>query len=135
PGRGDAPAHVRERVRAVRVRVDQDHHAGPRCGAGVDVGEVAAVRVAVDLEHRPRACGGDEDGVEVDRVGVPPPDLAAGRMSDRAHKWVLDGGDHALGHRLLGDPKGGVDACDHPVQAGEQLVLVVERAVGEDVDL
>ena len=40
-----------------------------------------------------------------------------------------------LGHGLLADPEGGVDAGDDPVELGEQLVGVVELAVGADVDL
>ena len=36
---------------------------------------------------------------------------------------------------LARDPKGGVDAGDDPVESLEQVVGVVERAVGADVDL
>ncbi len=48
---------------------------------------------------------------------------------------VLDGGDHAVGHRRLVHPERGVDRADHPVQALQQLVRVVQRPVREDVGL
>ena len=48
---------------------------------------------------------------------------------------MLDGPDHAPRHRLFAHPEGGVHAGDHPVELREQLILVVERAVGQDVHL
>ena len=56
-------------------------------------------------------------------------------MADAVDAGVLDRGQDALGHLLLGDREGGVDAGDDPVELGEQLVGVVERAVEADVDL
>ena len=53
----------------------------------------------------------------VDRVGRAGLDLAAGRVADGVEPGVLDRGDHALGHRRLVHPEGGVDRADHPVQA------------------
>src|SRR4028119_1429678 len=50
-----------------------------------------------------------------------------GRVVHRAHD--------ALGHRLLADAEGGVDRSHHEVELGEEAVLVVERAVLEDVHL
>ena len=41
----------------------------------------------------------------------------------------------AGGHVLFGDVEGGVDAGDDPVELGDQVVGVVERAVEADVDL
>ena len=56
-------------------------------------------------------------------------------MPDAVHERVLDCRDHPLGHRSPGDLERGVDAGHHPVELGEQVVVVVERAVGQDVDL
>ncbi len=117
------------------VGVDHDRHARARGGARVHVGEVAPVGVGVDLEHRAGARGRREHGVEVDRVGRAALDQPARGVSDRVDERMLDGGDHALGHRLLAHPEGRVHARDDPVELAEQLVLVVERAVGQDVDL
>ena len=83
----------------------------------------------------PVARGRGEHRIEIDRVGLAPPDQAPGGVPDRFDQRVLDCGDHALGHLLLAHPERRVHACDHPVELGEQLVLVVERAVGQDVDL
>ena len=42
---------------------------------------------------------------------------------------------HALGHGLALHPQLGVDAGHDDVESGEQVVVAVERAVFEDVDL
>ena len=49
------------------------------------------------------------------------------RVGDRAQ--------HPPGHRVGVVPQSTVDGADHDVEPGEQLVLLVERAVGEDVHL
>ena len=117
------------------VGIDHERDARAHGRPCVDVGEVAPVGVGVDLEHRPRSRRRLEHGIEVDRVRGPALDQAPGRVADRAHERVLDRGDHPLGHRLLAHPERGVRAGDHPVEPFEQLVVVVERAVREDVDL
>ena len=119
----------------MRVGVDQDRHAGARGLAGVDLVEVAAVGRRVDLEHRARAGGRLDHAVDVERVGRALLDLAPGGMADRVDERVLDRGDHAVGHLLRAHPERGVHGGDHPVEALEQLVGVVERAVREDVAL
>ncbi len=124
-----------ERADAVGVGVDHDRHPGGCGGTGGLGRQVAAVGVAVDLEHRPAPGRRLEDGLEIHRVGGPAFDQATGGMGDHVHQRVFDRRDHALGHGLLADPEGGVDARHQPVEAPEQLVLVVERAVGQDVDL
>jgi hypothetical protein len=76
-----------------------------------------------------------EHRVQVERVWLAPLDQPASGVADGVHQRMLDRGDHALGHRLLAHPEGGVHAGDQPVELAQQLVLVIERAVGEDVDL
>ena len=56
-------------------------------------------------------------------------------MADRVDQRVLHGAHHALGLLLLRQPEGGVQARDHPVELLEQVVVVVERAVRQDVRL
>ena len=103
--------------------------------AGVVLGEVAAVGVAVDLEHRAGAGRGLDHRLDVDPVGLAAADQPAGEVADAVDVRVLDRGQHPLGHLLLGDREGGVDAGDDPVERLDQVVGVVERAVEADVDL
>ena len=117
------------------VRVDHDRDARARSGARVGVGQVAPVGVGIDLEHRAGARGGGEDRVEVDGVRLAALDQPARGVPDGVDGGVLDRGDHALGHGLLVHGKGRVHARDHPVELAQQRVVVVERAVRQDVDL
>ena len=134
-GGGDGVGHVVEGVDAVGVGVEDDRDAGFGGEAGVVLGEVAAVGVAVDLEHRAGAGGGLGDRLDVDPVGLAAADQAAGEVADAVDVRVLDRGEDALGHLLFGDREGGVDAGDDPVERGDEVVGVVERAVEADVDL
>ena len=135
PGGGDAVADVRERLGAVPVRVDDDRGTGLGGDPDVHVGQVPAVRVAVDLEEGAGPSGGPADRLHVDRVWPAPFDQPARGVSDRVHKRVLHGPDHPLGLLLLAHPERRVEARHHPVQLGEHVVLVVERAVRQHVHL
>jgi hypothetical protein len=119
----------------VPVRVDAQLHAGVRRGAGVHVVEVAPPRRTVDLEHRPGARRGVDDRVDVDRVGRALLDQAPRGVADDVDERVLDRADHPRGHRLAVERELRVDRRHDPVEFGEQLVRVVERAVREDVHL
>ena len=56
-------------------------------------------------------------------------------MAEDAHVGVLDGAQNAGGHLFAALLEAGVDAGDDDVHLGEDFVVEVERAVGEDVDL
>ena len=73
--------------------------------------------------------------VDVDGVGLARLDLAARRMADRVDPRVLDRRDHALGHLRGGHAERRVHRADDPVQPRQQVVVVVRRAVGQDVRL
>src|SRR5215207_11424593 len=134
-GGGDRVGHVVEGVDAVGVGVEDDLHFGFGGEAGVEVGEVAAVGVAVDLDHRagPRRRLGDL--LDVDAVGLAAADQAPGEVADAVDVRVFDRGDDAVRHLLFGDVEGGVDAGDDPVEGGDEVVGIVEGAVEADVDL
>ncbi len=85
PQRMFASVSVRWASESITIRTP-----AARGGARVDVGEVAAVGVGVDLEHRPGPRGGREHRVEVDRVGRAALDQPAGRVADRVDQRVLD---------------------------------------------
>jgi len=48
---------------------------------------------------------------------------------------MLDRVDDPLSHRRRVELEGRVHAGDHPVELGQEPVAVVERAIGQDVDL
>ena len=129
PRGGDAVAHHLEAAGAVRVAVDHERDPGRRRVARVQLVEVAAVGVGVDLEHRARAHRGFEHRVEVELVGRPLQDLAPAQVADAVDVGVLDRAHDAGRHLGLGHPERGVDAGHDPVELGQQLVGVVERAV------
>jgi hypothetical protein len=60
---------------------------------------------------------------------------AAGGMAEDAHIGIFDGAQDAGGHLFAALLKAGVNAGDDDVHLGEDFVVQVERAVGEDVDL
>ena len=62
-------------------------------------------------------------------------DHAAGAVAEDVEVRVLDRREHPPGHPGALVAESAVDGADHDVEPGEQLVLLVERAVGEDVDL
>ena len=61
--------------------------------------------------------------------------LAPGAVAEDVQVRVGDGGDHPRGHVLGRHPQLGVDAADHDVEPGQQVVVLVERAVEVDVAL
>ena len=124
-----------ERARPVGVGVDHEHRSRLGCGLRVDVVQVAAVGVCVDLQERAGLDRRGDDAVDVDRVRLAPLDQPAGGVPDGVDERVAHRGHHAVGLLLLREPEGGVQARDHPVELLEHFVLVVERAVGQDVGL
>ena len=137
PRGGDAPAHVRERARAVGVGVDHDARR-PRARRRARATSERSRRSGLALISSivPRARGRREDRVEVDRVGRAALDQPAGGMADRVDQRVLDRGDH----RARSSParSSRTTVCTLAItqsSSREQLVVVVERAVGQDVDL
>ena len=64
-----------------------------------------------------------------------PVDHPAGAVAEHVGVRVAHRGDHPLGHRPARHPQLRVHARHDEVELGEQLVLLVERAVVEDVHL
>ena len=132
----DPPAHVRERAHAVGVGVDHDHHAGPRRRARVHVGEVAAVGVGVDLEHRARSARPPRTrprGRPRRARGA----RSAGRWGGRSRRRAGARSPRCMRSVIACSPIA-KEVCTLAItqsSSREQLVLVVERAVGQDVHL
>jgi hypothetical protein len=56
-------------------------------------------------------------------------------VPEHVHVRVAHRGDHPLGHRPGGHPQLGVHAGHHDVEAAQQVLALVQRAVVADVDL
>ena len=61
--------------------------------------------------------------------------LASGAVAEDVDVRAGHGQHHALGHLLAGHAELGVDAGHHDVEPLEQVLVLVEGAVLEDVDL
>ena len=90
---------------------------------------------AVDLDRRAELLAGGEHVVGVERRRRPLADHPAGAVAEDVDVRVGDGQHHPLGHLLALHAQLGVHAGDDDVEALEQVVVEVERAVLEDVDL
>ena len=98
-------------------------------------GQVQAVRRPVDLQRR--AGGGRrlEHGIPVQVQIVAILDHAAGRVGDDVHVRAPDRVQRATGQLCPRLAAGDVDGGDDEIEAGQQVVVVVETAVGADLQL
>ena len=69
------------------------------------------------------------------RIGIAGEQQAAGRMADDREVGIVHRGEHPRGHLLPAQAEAAVDRPDDEVEAGEHRVVVVQRAVGQDVGL
>ena len=117
------------------IAVDREHAACVNRALDMDIAEVEAHVVRVDLERGAMLLRGGEELVHRGLKTWPAVHDAAGRMADHMDERVRDRLQEAVGRdaRLLLER--GVRARHHPVEFGEQVVCVVERAVRQDVDL
>ena len=72
---------------------------------------------------------------EVDLVGLALQDLAAGGVAEDLHVGVFAGAEDAGGDLFGGLVEAGVHAGDDDVELRERLVVEIQRAVEQDVDL
>ena len=131
----DAPAHVVELVRVVRVGVDRQEAAHADGPPGTLDGQVQARRRPVHLEGRAGAGRLGEDDVPVEVEVIALADLPAGRVRDDIDMRAADPVERPLrqfGARLA---TGDVHRGDDEVEPREQVVVVVERAVRPDLQL
>src|ERR687889_1074574 len=131
----DAVFHVTEGPLVVGVGVDGDVDAGPDGLPDVGNGQVEAIDVGVELERRVRRGCLPDQTRHVDLVWFPAVEDAARRVAYGPDVRVVYGAHDALGHGLLANPERGVHAGHDEVERGQHVVLVVEGAVLEYVDL
>ena len=124
-----------ELTRLVRVRVDREEAADLHGAPGALHGEVQAMGRAVHLQHGagPRGLGIHDVPVEIQVIA--PVDHPARRVGDDIDMRTADAVERP--HRQLrpGLAAGDVDGGDDEIEAREQVILVVERAVGADLQL
>ena len=85
---------------AVGVGVDRDERPGVRRRLDVDVAEVEAVRVGVDLQCGPVLDGRFDQGVDVRVHPLAPVDQPARGMTEHVDQGVADRGDEPPGGGL-----------------------------------
>ena len=128
-----------ELARRVRVAVDREEAAEVAGQLEQPGRRVAALGAGVDLDRDVVLGAGLEDRLRVElrlRPGAPVAhDHPAGAVAEDVGPRVADRADHPPGHRGGVHPQLGVHAGDPDVELGQQLVVLVERAVVEDVDL
>ena len=117
----------------VRCHRERDVHLPGRLG--VDIAQLLPVRLAVDLESRPRGARLFEDPFDVEGVGLAFSKQPARQVSDEVDVGILDRADDALGHHVLGLFETGVDRGDDAVDLAQGFVVVVHSSVRKDVHL
>ena len=121
----------------VRVGADRDPQAGlDRLGQD-PFGRIEPLGPAVDLERGVELPARLDDHVVVERRlrPAPPDEQPAGAVAEDVDVRAGDRRDHAPGHLSALHAQLRVHARDHHVDAGQQLLVLVERAVFQDVDL
>ena len=119
----------------VGIRVDHEAVAGLFRGPRPAVVEIEALVRAVELEHGPRLGRLAVEGLPVEVEIVARADLAARRMGNDVDVRVLER--HAVARHQLRAwlAPANVQRSHHDIEAGEQLIGVVERRVGLDLQL
>ena len=117
------------------IRPDLDRDAelpGAREEAPV---EIQPLRVRVELHgHAERACL-LQHGIHVDGVRITRQQETPRRVAEDGEMRVVERAEDALGHPGLVHGEPGMYRPDDEIEAGEQVFVVIERAVGKDVRL
>jgi hypothetical protein len=101
------------------------------------LGRVLAFGARIDLHRSAGASAGGEDGLGVEGGlgAAAPSDEPSRAVAQDVGVGTLDGGQHALRHGGRLHAQLGVHTGDDDVQLGQQVEVLVERAVLEDVHL
>ena len=95
--------------------------------------QIQPPRASVHLHGNVEAARRAEDFRHIDRVRPPPPQLPPRGVAEHVHERVLHGPDDAIGHARRGHVEDGVDRREDHVQFGQDFVVEVQGAVGQDV--
>src|SRR5437763_621956 len=97
--------------------------------------EIESTGIGVELHGGMDSSRLLDHGVYVDRVRLAGEQESTGRVRENSQKGIIEGAKHALGHRRAAHAESRVDRSDDEIEAREELVVVVEAAVGENVGL
>ena len=90
---------------------------------------------SIDLERGARLrCGGVER-VEVHRIARPAANQAIGRVGDDVDQWMPDRLEAALRQCRTVLTGGVVQRSEHDVQLGQDRIIEIQAAIGQDIDL
>ncbi len=103
--------------------------------AEIAVVEVEPLGRGVVLDGDAQFGGASQDRTYVEGIGFASQELSAGGVAEDPRVGILDGTEHASGHLFATLVKARVDAGDDHVHLGEDFVVEVERAIGQNVDL
>ena len=95
--------------------------------------KIEAVWISVQLKPGATLGAGINDGVLIDRVGIPAEKQPAGQMAYHVHLWILSSSDQPLGVVGLVAARN-VQAGDDNVEFAKQFVVKIESFL-EDVHL
>ena len=130
-----APLQPLEVGDVVGVRVDQDDHVPGTCPPQHVVACVEPVQAAVDLDGGAGALRGSQHRVQVQLDAGPAADHASAEVADHVHRGILHGADDAPGLGGAVQLERRVHRRHAPVERGAEGGVVVEAAVGADVQL
>ena len=114
----------------MRVRVDDELHASIARQPGVNVVEIQAIDLAVDLKRDAGRGRGGEHPVDIEAVGLAFEDQPSGRVRQDIHPRAGHRAQQPVGHlrRVLVERR--VNRGDDDIELGEAVVGEIHRAVG-----
>src|SRR5215207_664070 len=135
-GQRHAPAGRRVDFRdRMRIRVDAEKTAELDAAPVPAPIEVEPPGIAVDLDRYPVLGACRQDPLYVELVSRPAQQLPPGQVPDHVDEGIGDGAQHPLGLRLPLHAELAVDAADDEIEAAQNVVRIIERAVRQDVGL
>jgi hypothetical protein len=129
----DAPVHVVELADRMRIRIDAHYAAEVQSGLVPPPIEIETPRMGVDLNSDVVRCAGAQHLFDVDFVSGAALELASGHVSDDRRITIGDCSQKPLGLCFPIELEAAVDAGDHEIKPVEDIVRIVQGAVGQDV--
>ena len=134
-GESDSVGEELQLLGGVGIRVDGGENVTITGAVPPTPIHVESPRIAVELNHGAGFGRTIDDFFDVEGVGIAAKKKAAGEVPEHGDMFVFHGADDALGHLGFGEGEDVVDGSDAVVELGEDVIVKVERAIFEDIDL